>query len=77
MRIGLLASGLGLDSEDPNLPDLVRRMADQFVRAGGCVTLTEWAALSEDERAALIDAHDRVYDADGGAGDALERAVKP
>ena len=77
MRLGLLAVGLGLDSDDPNLPDLMRRQADQFVRAGGCVTLTEWAALSEDERSALIEAHNRVYDASEGMGDALDRAVSP
>lgn len=74
MKIGLLASGLGLTSDDPNLPDLVRRQAIQFVKAGGCVTLTEWAALSDDEKAALIDAHDAVYD---DLGDALDKAVKP
>lgn len=76
MRLGLLSSVLGIESDDESLPDLIAGHAEQFVRAGGCVTLTEWAALSEDERAALIDARARVY-GDEDVGDALDRAVSP
>lgn len=37
------------------------RAADAFVRAGGAVTLTEWALLTGAERAALEAAHARFW----------------
>lgn len=36
------------------------RAADQFIRAGGVLTLSEWAVLDELERAALIAARERL-----------------
>lgn len=75
MRLGFLSSCLGITSDDPSLPDLLRRAADRFVRAGGSVTLTEWAGMSEDERQALVDAQERILG--DGTDEALRRAVSP
>ena len=75
MRLGLLSASLGIESDDENLPELIQMGAEAFIRAGGCVTLTEWAALSPEERDALIDAREAVEEDAGGVQNALDEAV--
>jgi len=76
--MGFLSACLGLAAEDERMPELLRRAALQFVRAGGSVTLTEWAGLSAEEREALVAAHESVYDgSETGIGEALREAVEP
>ena len=76
MKLGLLSGCLGINSDDDQLPEILRRHADRFVRAGGVITLAEWAGLSEDEREVLIAAHDALIGGDY-VGNALEDAVSP
>ena len=56
----MLASGL-LDVDlDENARALLSDKADAFVRAGGFVSLDEWAGLSAPSKAALIGAQERL-----------------
>lgn len=60
MRIDalLVSSGLLADAEVD--ARALESVAYRFLSSGGCVSLTEWAALSDESRAALAAAGDRM-----------------
>lgn len=80
--MSLLRDCIRLDprAESPRARNALARAAEQFVRSGGAPTLSEWSALDELERAALIAARSSV-DAErtalaGMAAQSLEGAAR-
>lgn len=77
MRADLLTEGISFDmaQDEDEVKALLVMAASEFLRAGGVLLLGDWARLSEESRAAFVEASGGIHE--DVMAQALHRAVSP